>query len=62
MTVGGEGVWYKYHPRHPQNSLVRQTLEPPHLSVEVSRLSAEVPHRPEQIRIQLGWPFVAMII
>jgi len=47
MTVGGEGVWYKYHPRHPQNSRVYHTPEPP-------RQDAEVPRRPEQIRIQLG--------
>ena len=37
MTVGGEGVWYKYHPHHPQNGLVRQTMEPPRLSAEVLR-------------------------
>jgi len=55
MTVGGEEVWYKYHLWHTQNVLVRQTSEP-------SRLSAEVPRRPEQIRIQLGWLFVARII
>jgi hypothetical protein len=29
MTVGGEGVWYKYHPRHPHNGRVLQTPEPP---------------------------------
>ena len=28
----------------------------------VLRLSAEVTHRPEQLRIQLGWLFVAGII
>ena len=37
MTVGGEEVWYKYHPHHPQNSLVRQAPEPPRLSTEVPR-------------------------
>ena len=57
MTVGGEGVWYKYHPRHPQNDQVCQTLEPPRQDTEVPRQSAEVPRRPEQIRIQLGWLF-----
>ena len=55
MTVGGRRVWYKYHPRHPQNGQVRQTPEPP-------RQNMEVPRRPEQIRIQLGWLFVARII
>ena len=55
MTIGGEEVWYKYHLWHTQNVLVRQTSEP-------SRLSAEVPRRPEQIRIQLGRLFVAGII
>jgi hypothetical protein len=29
MTIGGEGIWYKYHPRHPHNGRVLQTLEPP---------------------------------
>jgi hypothetical protein len=51
----GEGVWYIYHPRHPQNGQVRQTPEPP-------RQDTEVPRRPEQIRIQLNWLFVARII
>ena len=62
ITVGGEGVWYKYHPCHPQNGLVRHTSEPPHLSAEVLRLSPEVLRRPDQIRIQLGWLFMAGII
>ena len=48
ITIGGEGVWYKYHPHHPQTDQVCQTPEPP-------RQDAEVPCRPEQIRIQLGW-------
>jgi hypothetical protein len=30
ITVGGEEVWYIYHPRHSQNGQVRQTPEPPH--------------------------------
>ena len=29
MTVGGNGVRYKYPPHHPQNGQVRQTIEPP---------------------------------
>jgi hypothetical protein len=62
MTIGGEGVWYIYHPHHPQNGRVRQTSEPPRWGAEVSRLSAEVPRCPGQIRIQLSWLFVAGII
>ena len=60
MTVGGEGVWYKYHPHHPQTNQVCQTLEPPRQDAEVSRRDGSAQARADK---NLAWlAFVAGII
>jgi hypothetical protein len=45
ITVGGEGVWYIYHPHYPKNGWVRQTPEPPCWGVEVPRRGGSASER-----------------
>jgi hypothetical protein len=58
MTIGGEWVWYIYHPRHPQNGQVRQTPEPPRWGAEVSRRGGSALARTDKNSARLafcGW-------
>ena len=43
MTVGGEGVSYKYPHHHPQNGRVKQTPEPSCQDAEVPRRRGSAP-------------------